>query len=231
MKDRPILFSGPMVRALIDGTKTQTRRIVKPQPAALHHLGIHRAKVNDGPHCQRIYEWGMEQPVNGCFVSECCPYGVPGDRLWIRETIAVHSRHCEGQGIGYTLEYRADGRTRELQPDLRVLPGHECYPHQKIADKGWRPSIHMPRWASRITLEITDVRVQRLQDISEEDAALEGVEGKGKTWACPLLKSGLCLVVDNPRRAFRGLWDMVNGAGSWYANPWVWAISFRRITP
>ena len=147
-KERPIIFSGPMIRAILEGRKTQTRRIVKPN----------------------------------C-LSKLSPYGRTGDRLWVRETWGHNP-----EGPGYV--YRSDG-------DFDM----------KFHGDRWRPSIHMPRWASRITLEVTGVRVERLQDINEEDALAEGVE-----------------------HAFRSLWESINGPGSWDANPWVWVVEFRRVS-
>lgn len=177
MKERPILFSAPMVRALLDGRKTQTRRVVKPQPTATREEAI------------RTYGKGGTFILEAGFFGVRCPYGQLGDRLWVRETWGA----CAGSPV-----YRAD--------DNATCP-----------DGGrWKPSIHMPRWASRITLEVTGVRVERLQDISEEDAIAEGVpEQRGDPWA------------------FQCLWDSINGARercSWAANPWVWAITFSRRT-
>lgn len=186
MKERPILFSAPMVRALLDGRKTQTRRIVK------------------FPH-----------PPEGWHVNNC-PYGQPGDRLWVRES-------------GWERPYRTTKMMRE---------GADTWPRFAYAADDWsdndradfkafgfkpRPSIHMPRWASRILLEITGIRVERLQDISEEDARAEGCE-------VPAI-----IYPDEPHSAYsyveqyRLLWESINGPGSWDANPWVWCISFRRI--
>ena len=162
MADRPILFSAPMVRALLAGTKTQTRRV-----------------------CKLDVRSGMPEPELASLLR-CCPYGVPGDRLWVRETWAPLT-------VGYA--YRAD-------PVWNAPP----------ADR-WHPSIHMPRAASRITLEVTGVRVERLQDISEADVIAEG---------CPrqmLYGTGW----------YRDLWLKINGTGSWGANPWVWVIEFRLV--
>lgn len=162
MKERPILFSGPMVRAILDGRKTQTRRVVKPRQGMLD-------------------DWtGLP-----------CPYGKPGDRLWVRETCYFEQPHGE-------VIYRADpGSEKALDPEFTGLR--------------WRPSIHMPRWASRITLEIVNVRVERLQDIRVDDARAEGVTAK---W---------------PVHGFRNLWQSINGFGSWDANPWVWVVEFRNM--
>ncbi len=183
MKERPILFSASMVRAIQAGTKTQTRRIVKPQPS--QQLLDEYARIRR--------ERGAQKDDAG-MLSEClpCPYGVPGDRLWVRET--WHTPY------GTRVFYRAD------------------HLHDPKGDRqhgiAWTPSIHMPRWASRITLEVTEVRVERLQDISEADARSEGVT-----------PADCC---DAHYHGFRLLWESINGPGSWDANPWVWVMSFRK---
>ncbi|MFA5324307.1 MAG: hypothetical protein WC373_16650 [Smithella sp.] len=192
MKERPILFSGEMVRAILAGRKTQTRRVVKPQPKWIADPNI-PFKTDD---------------ANPKGIIKC-PYGQPGNFLWVRETWATWSslNHLAPSGIRPkpALEYKADGC-------LTISGG-------KIADRGkWRPSIHMPRWASRITLEITDVRVERVQDISEYDAECEGAET-----ASPKEATGARF-----RPAFHDLWDSINakrGLG-WNANPWIWCLTF-----
>lgn len=168
MKARPILFQSDMVRAILDGRKTQTRRVVKPQPQ-----GFDAHKM----------DWG-------------CPYGQPGDLLWVRETVWIES---DGTPV-----YRADGEFLDgwTQRGLR-----------------WRPSIHMPRWASRLTLRVTGVRVQRLQEISCADAACEGMGFHG-CMGIPGDKEWL-------RMHFQQLWEDINGVESWGANPWVWVIEFE----
>lgn len=196
-KDRPILFSGPMVRAILDGTKTQTRRAVKPQPQG-----------NDLQICTSAYDWqtcedgylhGLVAGDHGYdALSFCCPYGIPGERLWVRETWAHWSDGLGPVDESSHILYRAD----TARPD----------------PKRWRPSIFMHRADSRILLEITDVRVQRLQEISEEDARAEGVSGPFDD-------------LFTPRLRFERLWEAINGADSWEANPWVWAVTFQRLQP
>ncbi|MHB0973915.1 MAG: ASCH domain-containing protein [Thiobacillus sp.] len=183
MKERPMLMSAPMVRAILAGTKTQTRRVVKPQPGGLLKLALHLARR------------GL--PIWFCDGWDgTCPYGQPGDQLWVRETFAPMT-------TGYA--YLAD-------PVWRDSPSGR-----------WHPSIHMPRVASRITLEIVSVRVERLQDISESDALAEGVSpDMGLCW-----QSG----DDTPRGMYGELWESINGPGSWDANPWVWVVEFKRVTP
>ena len=230
MKERPILFNAPMVRAILDGRKTVTRRIVKPvkfypdfgcavgqvggvwrygSPAALglRERGDHWSVVLKGDVLQRMctseaYGWGA---------GAGCPYGVPGDQLWVRETFA-----------------RIDGQTRPwIETDYQATYTHG----DRLGDtlgikKRWTPSIHMPRHASRITLEVTGVRVETLQDISEADAVAEGC----KPIRPELVQDGL--IVRPGRSAveeFRLVWEQIHGGGSWEKNPFVWVVTFRRI--
>lgn len=182
MKERAIIFSGDMVRAILDGEKAQTRRIVKPQPVQYNRPDW---PVTHGwrevPHVGGWeVSWNQNRMTATEAIGEFCPYGVPGDRLWVREAFFVSS-------VGRII-YAAD---REL---LRP-----------------KSPIHMPRWASRITLEVTGVRVQRLQDITEDDARAEGFDSLD---------------------GFALLWDRINekcGYG-WQDNPWVWAVEFRAVT-
>lgn len=184
MKERPILFNGAMVRAILEGRKTHTRRIVKGM--ALDWLEASSPEYVADPE------------------DHLCPLGAPGDRLWVRETWSSDD--------GKTAHYRADGETYNAG-----LP--------------WRPSIHMPRWASRITLEITGVRVERLQEITEEGAKAEGCSPCGFAQEVALNPAGGCSVTDlsgTSRGTFRMLWDSIyKGSKSWDANPWVWDIEFR----
>jgi len=197
-----------MVRAILDGRKTQTRRIMKVQPWP-------DATVEVGPyHPHRIDRHGESQPgpatfgavwdhqdiVNGGDAGLPCPYGAPGDTLWVRETWAP----LPGSVVLNVAFYRAD--TKAASDDVR-----------------WRPSIHMPRWASRITLRITDIRVERLQDISEDDAKAEGVGYKNPGYL-PGTKG-------NWIGSFAYLWNKINGPGAWEANPWVWVVAFERVKP
>jgi hypothetical protein len=245
VKERPILFSGPMVRALLAGTKTQTRRVVKRQPAA----GATMAG------CDTTGGWcDNHDGYLGCDAGWQCPYGQPGERLWVRETLAIERwsreygdapplpkdrpwKHTpddgsiDGEDVWRWPHYRATDPAPDLSCErsrCRVCASGEPGPH-------WIPSIHMPRWASRILLELVEVRAERLQDISKADAIAEGLERIAKTsdttggWACPLLDTGIGMVVDDPRQAYRGLWNSINGAGSWEANPWVWCLTFERV--
>ncbi|MEC7798100.1 MAG: hypothetical protein VX755_12365 [Pseudomonadota bacterium] len=209
-KERPILFSGPMVRALLDGRKTQTRRIVKPQP---HHGPVGQMVNLGGP------DWAIDDgDLSGQWR---CPYGVPGDRLWVREAWGLND---------YQFERGPIPKARPLQLDDNVLCYAATEDDAEIRNElRWRPSIHMPRWASRLTLEITDVRVQRLQDISDRgqpnDCIAEGVFADDfASSAGDWLERGFSSI---EKARFHDLWTSINGAASWAANPWVWAVSFR----
>ena len=210
MKERPILFSAPMVRAILEGRKTQTRRIVKPQPS--------QELLDDYAQIRR--ERGVQKD-DAEMLSEClpCPYGVPGDRLWVRETFGDCTPGADAL-IGTRWDkpwYRADA-------DKYGLLGHDGEGPVYAEDVKWRPSIHMPRSASRITLEIADVRVERLQEISEADAEAEGLTCRDGLYAT----SGEVWQID-PRKAYRDLWKSLHGEGSWAANTWVWVIEFKRV--
>jgi hypothetical protein len=215
--DRPILFSAPMVRAILAGTKTQTRRLVKPLTA------------DRLTHCP-----GFLESLEGVPLSQ---YGQPGDRLWMRETWRYADWTEEGEPH---IEYAADG-TRTLIEDFpeewagRLMDTWVALSDpinfdidQRAADRRWRPSIHMPRWASRITLNITDVRVERLHGISQADAMAEGIAPEGDEWRDYMMPSTqICLT---PRGSFETLWSSINGAESWEANPWVWVVEFERAS-
>ena len=211
MRERPILFSAPMVRAILDGRKTVTRRLMKPTPH----------KVDGGVPFSDAPAWAHAEP--GSAVMRC-PYGVRGDRLWVRETHAIVPR---------TAYAWSNGVEQVIRPD----DDHDAAIFRAGWDRSssgfsWRPSIHMPRWASRITLEVTGVRVQRLCDISESDAISEGVRQLRDGSECLVGREGPgSLVTPWPtaRDAFRDLWQSINGLGSWGSNPWVWVVEFKRV--
>jgi hypothetical protein len=206
VKERPILFSGPMVLALLDGRKTQTRRLV----GARGFHAFEGDEDNDG--------WPLA-PVErtGCLARLPATYGAPGDRLWVRETwydnapsMTLQERTREPDGSIRGVEYRATHDCASFED------GCPCNPDGDGKRSEWRPSIFMPRWASRLTLEVTSVRVEPLQSISERDACAEGM-GSPLTRDCKTPK-------------FAALWDAINGERApWASNPWVWVIEFRRL--
>jgi hypothetical protein len=223
MKEHGILFSGAMVRALLDGCKTQTRRSVAMPPS---WDCIVYADFGNGWWPYRSDD-GESPSYDNNEIPLRCPYGQPGDRLWVRETWQ-HSNFPYGPyDANCDVFYRADYLDDPHGPDGEKSPEGRY--------RSWKPSIHMPRMASRILLEIVSVRVERLQDISDDDCLAEGIrairhEGDGiyyhyeHTHADP---GNWC----DADTAYQALWESVNGAGSWDANPWVWVVEFKRITP
>lgn len=202
MKERGMIFNAEMVRAILDGRKTQTRRIMKNQPAGDYpETPALIRNVGTGFQWHGLY--GESSIFN-------CPLGSIGERIWVRETFRVHSRATDVA----TLVYRASVRNSWTEQTHRV-PVAVC--NKPATPEKWTPSIHMPRWASRLLLEITDVRVERLNNISECDAKAEG----GPT-ECTLIG-------DKYFPGFRSLWKSIYGEESWDANPWVWVIKFKRV--
>lgn len=208
MKERPILFSGPMVRAILDERKKQTRRVVK--------LALDEVVHSPWNHPESA-RWGWLTGKAGVAYVDNernCPYGQPGDRLWVRETWYCDDYRVQADSGGFqkppfnspeelaeVMYFRADGEPKFEGDDKPNF---------------WCPSIHMPRWASRITLEVTDMRAQRLLDITVADAVAEGIAQN----------------VQHPKEEFRKLWDSINGKRpgcEWTANPWVWVVSFKRV--
>ncbi|HBY7762737.1 hypothetical protein [Klebsiella pneumoniae] len=193
MKERGMIFNAEMVRALLDGRKTQTRRIIKDCTVGRDPISkfIKIGKKFIGCYPEDVPE----------LIRECCPYGVPGDRIWVRETWAEAGASAPDLKL-----YRANYPEHVPSIYENVPPAEEIR---------WTPSIHMPRTASRILLEITGVRVERLRSMSQDDARAEGVIA-----ASGSMEAGL---------AFRELWDSIYGEESWKANPWVWVIEFKRV--
>ncbi|HFD8275425.1 TPA: hypothetical protein ACF6GX_002050 [Raoultella ornithinolytica] len=228
MKERGMIFNGEMVRALLDGRKTQTRRIMKVQPEPSKSrpgdFWFSSKKLESMVHVSDLAPGNS--PIVDChlfFQEHCCPFGAVGDRIWVREAFRVHSRATDVA----TLVYKASERNSWTEQTHRV-PVAVC--NKPATPEKWTPSLHMPRWASRITLEITDVRVERLNSISEEDATAEGVPPAGSllpdyqgTFLTPNGDFATAKV------AFQRLWESIYGEDSWKANPWVWVIKFKRI--
>ncbi len=229
MKERPILFSAPMVRAILEGRKTQTRRVVKPIPQMVTDKSI-TTWEGDAAALMRLFDQ----------VGRACPYGQPGDRMWVRET-------WQGPLIDDDLDSDELPRNEYEKPEFCQYaadggPTPEFMTEDDELVRRWRPSIHMPRWASRITLEITGVRVQRLHEISEEDAIAEGVHpAQGMRGEDDLMVHQVVSAHEGlagglgtfpfPKARFVLLWDSINGKypNNWNANPWVWAIEFKRV--
>lgn len=217
VKERPIIFSAAMVRAILEGRKTQTRRIIKPA----------RNKYGVG-----ALEWldtGLTPEFVASAENALCPYGQPGDRLWVRESWQKVEAY-DGHGICYRADDKILAMDWQGEEPNDALP-NLIVPHRELIDipdveMPWRPSIHMPRWASRITLEIVSVRVERLQDISREDVNAEGTAWGGP----PGYTSCHGLPPEKwPAFHFGCLWRSINGKDSWDANPWVWVIEFKRV--
>ncbi|PTU70810.1 hypothetical protein [Chromobacterium haemolyticum] len=211
MKERPMLYTGAMVRAVLADAKTMTRRPMKVQPSEGSIVTVERyepaivsrsGELVPGPEIFGAH-WG-----DGEF-GIVCPYGQPGDRLWVRETCRAEELESGQDGV----RYLADNHFRPINDtpgDAISWMRLHAYGKQGSTNV---PSIHMPRWASRILLEITDIRVERLQDISESDVIAEGCPSEilyGRGW-------------------YRDLWEQLYGSGSWDANPYVWRISFKKV--
>jgi hypothetical protein len=219
MKERPILFSGEMVRAILAGRKTQTRRVILPQlplPAQSPFEG------KDG-----AWRWTMTGKVSNIHEERECPYGMPGDQLWVREMWAPHDDSTMQTRDLDEIYYRADDETK-----------YET-------DMGWKPSIHMPRWVSRITLAVTKVRVERVQGISEADCYAEGIQIPVEK-VCDKPKPFLRISGEYPpsrylpenastaqwlQAHYASLWDSINAARGfgWDQNPWVWVVEFKAL--
>ncbi|WP_199776150.1 hypothetical protein [Chromobacterium vaccinii] len=215
IKERPILFSGDMVRAVLAGAKTQTRRIIKPQPDVTEERLRELDAWIDG--------FTLSQQVDGAwqhgFIDAQCPYGEPGDLLWVQEEWVTDSSQDGKDPASFAkwpVRYLADGQVRACG----ALHGN--------ANGQPRSANTMPRWASHILLEITDVRVEQLQDISEADAIAEGCVAEPcdhKRQSC----EDIGCYGPTAAGAFHWLWNQLKGPDSWNANPWVWVIEFKRV--
>ena len=257
MKEHPILFNGSMVRAILDGRKTQTRRVMKCFDRGGH--------VDFGYYPERstTCDWPSYEDPYGDWHPFACPYGEPGDQLWVRETWKEISRswYRSAPDTDYVvIGYRATcdmGRLGLSSRDFTVPHGTAACVN--TPSHRWRPSIHMPRWASRILLEVVDVRVERVRDISEQDAIAEGVERLFTAEQCEDMTPPIdhrtfgwknyfwhggdapTSIVDSwehqysnyqsARGSFASLWEFIHGTGSYAENRWVWVVEFKRVTP
>ena len=223
MKERPILFSGPMVRAILEGRKTQTRRILDPQPED-PPAGWYPDAYN------KTLDWCFWGPRKTPDSGRCTlplfrnKYGQTGDRLWVREAWCCKMEggsFVYNENGDYACHYKADGVYVEAVDG----DGFKRYNRKGYEASPWSPSIYMPRWASRITLEIESVRVERLQEISRQDAKAEGF------WPSQYngLESWNGQSYGSANHAFEACWKDINGPGSWDQNPWIWVIQFKRL--
>ena len=230
VKERGMIFNAEIVRAILDGRKTQMRLIMKPQPKDCPRGGHwwpsdkHRTML----HVEEALQ--NSEGIWAGIVGDACPFGDVGDRIWVREAfqgplvseelLEEYRAYPEKFENPEYCEYAADGGPRPEYCDLDDNLRH-----------GWRPSIHMPRWASRITLEITGVRLERLQNISDEDVDAEGFAGDYPTSALPALFPGEPSDWSHlsMQDCYGVLWQSIYGEESWQANPWVWVITFQRV--
>lgn len=234
MKEGPILYTGEMVRALMDDRKTQTRRVLKiQQPSPDHSL----VKLQ-GEHFGKYY-WAVrdkQSPELICPITASqiftCPYGQPGDRLWVRETFYAYGEWQLAFDDCGKLVWHFIDMTLETGKQYQYMAPSDVRKRRQAGVLGWwkRPSIFMPRIASRILLEVTDVRVERLQEISAEDVTAEGVLTAGESmWGSRWWLGVPDQAIADAVALYRELWERINGPGSWESNPWVWAISFKML--
>lgn len=216
--ERGMIFNGEMVRALLDGRKTQTRRIVKGTDSAVKFCK--EWNIN-GEEVFVVLGEKDHTGMNPVLGAISCPFGAVGNRIWVREAFRVHSRATDVA----TLVYKASERNSWTEQTHRV-PVAVC--NKPATPEKWTPSLHMPRWASRILLEITDVRVERLNAINEHDAQAEGVAKlRGGFWKH--YQPGWTQHQLSASGSFVTLWKSIYGDESWNSNPWVWVIKFKRI--
>ncbi|HCM6827897.1 TPA: hypothetical protein N3073_004864 [Klebsiella quasipneumoniae subsp. quasipneumoniae] len=225
MKERGMIFNAEMVRAILEGRKTQTRRIMKVQPES-NRLGL--LLITDSTKHSDIgkYHWAESNATGNHVRSKffLCPFGAVGDRIWVREAFSpapLEMQSAPPRKTMWNIAYRDGVQMDKLAP-AEYNP--TIYNYER-----WTPSIHMPRWASRILLEITDVRVERLNAISEEDARAEGIIDGGCLNCGEPEPCGCANPEPDATDAFAYLWQSIYGQESWNANPWVWVISFKRV--
>ncbi|HDY9012725.1 TPA: hypothetical protein RRI78_001728 [Klebsiella pneumoniae] len=215
MKERGMIFNAEMVRAILDGRKTQTRRPIKWKQTRFTEIG----ERDDGSK----WPWS-EDAEHACDFWHPCPFGAVGDRIWIRESFfpaPLEMQYTPPRKTMWNIAYRDGVQMEKLAPaEYNPL----IYNYER-----WTPSIHMPRWASRILLEITDVRVERLNAISEEDARAEGIIDGGCLNCGEPEPCGCANPEPDATDAFAYLWQSIYGQENWNANPWVWVIEFKRV--
>ncbi|HFT3337686.1 hypothetical protein [Klebsiella pneumoniae] len=244
MKERGMIFNAEMVRAILDGRKTQTRRVMNVQPESnqfgLLHITSSTKRSDIGK-----YHWAESNATGNHVRSKLfsCPLGSVGDRIWVRETWAIlgnedgccidwEEKICKGDERSAARIYRASCEQKPNNYGLWSIPDDadwKPYTKDYQYEGAWRPSIHMPRWASRILLEITDVRVERLNAISEEDARAEGIIDGGCLNCGEPEPCGCANPEPDATDAFAYLWQSIYGQENWNANPWVWVIEFKRV--
>ena len=224
MTSRPIIFSADMVRAILEGRKTQTRRVV----GAVGCDDIEPCPDYDG----EWIPWRDGERLH----SLTCPYGQPGDRLWVRETWRPEYVYDDDLNVRFPgVRYVAPGTLGKSCGGTKIVSDFDTEQWERFhARKQWIPSIHMPRWASRIDLEITAVRVERLQDVSGEDCSAEGVrpsDPDGSEVPGVTLSRPVAACATGMRSRFRHLWNRIHGPDAWDQNPWVWVIEFEKVKP
>ncbi|EJM15497.1 hypothetical protein PMI22_04229 [Pseudomonas sp. GM21] len=220
IKERPILFSAPMVRAILEGRKTVTRRPLNERVLKNIGYGVQLGE------CHELPSEGPLHPNSIGYYNDFCPFGQPGDRLYVRETF------MDLRGTGVEHRPDPDGPLQRYAYGADTRPGSHGDEARKDIGLKWTPSIHMPRAASRILLEITAVRVERLQDISDEQCTAEGVRAMRDDSGMLVGREGPGQYVTpwpTQKEAFRDIWETTGG--DWNANPWVWAFEFKRVTP
>lgn len=232
MKERPILFSAPMVRAILDGRKTQTRRVMRvyEHPAVADYVIDSEGRAAARAHSEEVATQFVSTFPHARVL---CRFGKIGDRLWVKEAWKYADWSEDGEPV---IQYRAGGKSYPEVPDdwqekvIDIWADLSDPANREIdglsADRKWRPSLFMPCWASRITLEITNVRVERLNEIGMGDAVAEGISCVDYKWG--LAETGFSH--NAPEHAYRMLWDSLNAKGhSWSSNPWVWVVEFKQI--
>lgn len=220
MKERPILMHQRSVLGIFEGRKTQTRRIMKLQPQSEHVVW----SFSEGHSGLGWYCWEEEYPEDGAVLRKC-PYGIPGDRLWVRENWMAGCALYGTKKVQMCVYLDSNGKPG---PDDRMAPNIPETTRSNAMLWKKKPSIHMPRWASRLTLEITGIRVERVQDISDADCIKEGIQVDACNHA---IREDDDIAWGSAQGLFAELWDDTNGKGAWARNDWTWVVDFKKVTP